>query len=147
ANEQNKQRSNKELKTKERSEPRASVTALRVVRPAQAVRVEMRDGQPVKVYLRGMRGEVVAASGPWRSSGDWWQEDAWQQDEWDLEIEFSGPSIVGAQHRCAPSRQNLNLKDSERINKKTELSGRQRGLYRIYYDALRQGWFVRGEYD
>jgi hypothetical protein len=108
------------------------------------VRVELRDELPVRVYLRGMRGEVVAASGPWRSSGDWWQEDAWQQDEWDLEIEF-GP--VGAQHRCAPSRQNLNLKDYERINKKTELSGRQRGLYRIYYDALRQGWFVRGEYD
>jgi hypothetical protein len=107
----------------------------------------MKDGQPARVYLQGMRGEVVAASGPWRSSGDWWQEDAWNQEEWDLEIEFSSPSVVGAQHCCAPSRQNLNLKDSERTNKKTELSGRQRGLYRIYYDALRQGWFVRGEYD
>ncbi len=132
--------------TKKQRESRKAVTGLRVMRPAQAVRVELRDEQPVRVYLRGMRGEVVAASGPWRSSGDWWQEDAWQQDEWDLEIEFSSPSVVGAQHGCAPSRQNLNLKDSERINKK-ELSGRQRGLYRIYYDALRQGWFVRGEYD
>jgi hypothetical protein len=86
-----------------------------------------------------MRGEVVAASGPWRSSGDWWQEDAWYQDEWDLEIEF-GP--VGAQHRCAPTRQNLNSPDAQQFP-----SSPQRGLYRIYYDALRQGWFVRGEYD
>jgi protein ImuB len=130
-----------------------AVTAFRVIRPAQAVRVELREEQPVRVYLRGMRGDVVAASGPWRSSGDWWQEDAWHQDEWDLEIEF-GPE--GAQHRCAPSRQNVNLIDSpqsprssgnEHIAKKTEHSGRQRGLYRIYYDALRQGWFLRGVYD
>src|SRR5712664_3573528 len=147
ASQQNKRRGKSEPKVKGHSDARATVTALRVMRPAQAVRVEMKDEQPVRVYLRGMRGEVVAASGPWRSSGDWWQEDAWQQDEWDLEIEFSSPSVVGAQHCCAPSRQNLNLKDSERINKKTELSGRQRGLYRIYYDALRQGWFVRGVYD
>jgi len=130
-----------------------AVTAFRVIRPAQAVRVELREEQPVRVYLRGMRGEVVTASGPWRSSGDWWQEDSWHQDEWDLEIEF-GP--VGVQHRCAPSRQNVNLIDSpqsprssgnEHIAKKTEHSGRQRGLYRIYYDALRQGWFLRGVYD
>src|SRR6266481_3510389 len=147
ASEQNKRRGNSERNVKDNSEPRGVVTGLRVVRPAQAVRVELRDEQPVGIYLRGMRGEVIAASGPWRSSGDSWQEDAWQQEEWDLEIEFSSPSVVGAQHCCAPSRQNLNLKDSERTNKKTELSGRQRGLYRIYYDALRQGWFVRGEYD
>jgi hypothetical protein len=101
-----------------------------------------------------MRGKVVAASGPWRGSGDWWQEDAWQQDEWDLEIEFSSPSQVGAQHRCAPSRQNVNLIDSprpastnKRADKQLEPSSRQRGLYRIYYDALRQGWFLRGVYD
>jgi len=147
ASEQNKRRGKSEPKVKGHSDARATVTALRVMRPAQAVRVEMKDEQPVRVYLRGMRGEVVAASGPWRSSGDWWQEDAWNQEEWDLEIEFSSPSVVGAQHCCAPSRQNLNLKDSERINKKTELSGRQRGLYRICYDALRQGWFLRGVYD
>jgi hypothetical protein len=105
----------------------ASVTVgFRVMRPAQAVRVELRDELPVRVYLQGMRGEVVAASGPWRSSGDWWQEDAWQQDEWDLAIAFS-----------------VAQKESEQ--KRGE--GSHTGLYRIYYDALRQGWFVRGVYD
>jgi hypothetical protein len=87
-----------------------------------------------------MRGEVVAASGPWRTSGDWWQEDAWQQDEWDLEIEFPPSSDAGAQHGCAPARRNLNLLE-------TEHSTPRRGLYRIYFDALRQGWFLRGLYD
>jgi protein ImuB len=137
--EQNKRRRKNEANVEEHSEARATMTGLRVMRPAQSVRVELRDELPVRVYLRGMRGEVVAASGPWRSSGDWWQEDAWQQDEWDLEIEF-GP--VGAQHRCAPARQNLNSPDAQQFP-----SSPQRGLYRIYYDALRQGWFVRGEYD
>src|SRR6266478_1303982 len=146
ASERNKRRRKSELGVKENSEPRRATTGLRVTRPAQAVRVELRDEQPVRVYLRGMRGEVVAASGPWRSSGDWWQEDAWQQDEWDLEIEFSSPSVVGAQHGCATSRQNTTLNGSERISKK-ELAGRQRGLSLLYSDALRQGWFVRGEYD
>ncbi len=115
-----------EQNKRKQRESRKAVTGLRVMRPAQAVRVELRDEQPVRVYLRGMRGEVVAASGPWRSSGDWWQEDAWQQDEWDLAIAF--PSA-----------------EKEREQRRGE--GPHAGLYRIYYDALRQGWFVRGEYD
>jgi len=142
ASDQNKRCGNGEPNVRENSGPRGVVTGLRVVRPAQAVRVELRDEQPVRIYLRGMRGEVIAASGPWRSSGDWWQEDAWQQEEWDLEIEFSSHSPVGAQHRCAPSRQNLNSPDAQQFP-----SSPQRGLYRIFYDALRQGWFLRGEYD
>ena len=116
-----------------------NVQGFRAIRPPQMVRVDLRDEQPVQVYLRGMRGKVVAASGPWRSSGDWWQEDAWHQDEWDLEIEFLP---VEAQHRRAPSRQNPSLLDAQQFP-----SGPQRGLYRIYYDALLQGWFVRGVYD
>jgi len=151
ASEQNKRRGKSEPRVKENSDAPATVTALRVMRPPQAVRVEMNDEQPAKVYLRGMRGQVVAASGPWRSSGDWWQEDGWHQDEWDLEIEFVP---VGAQHRCAPSRQNHNSPDSQKfecasgtIRIGNEKDGPRRGLYRIYYDALRQGWFLRGVYD
>jgi protein ImuB len=101
------------------------ITGFRMIRPTVPIRVEMCEEQPARVWLRGMRGNVITASGPWRSSGEWWQEDAWQQDEWDLEIEFD--SLRG-QHESA--------KDSP-----------QYGVYRIYYDTLRQGWFVRGLYD
>ena len=141
AGEQNKWRGKRKPGAEKKLDQKA-MTGLRLIRPAQGVRVELRNEQPARVYLRGMRGEVVAASGPWRSSGDWWQEDAWQQDEWDLEIEFSSSSPAGAQHRCAPSRQNPNSLSAQQFP-----SYPQRGLYRIYYDALRQGWFVRGEYD
>jgi protein ImuB len=123
------------------SSPTPNITALRVARPPECVRVEMRDDQPARVYLRGMRGEVVAASGPWRSSGDWWQEDRWHQDEWDLEIEFPA-SPVGVQHRYAPSRQDQNPLDARKCP-----AGPQRGLYRIYFDAQQQAWFLRGVYD
>ena len=68
----------------------------------------------------------MAISGPWRSSGDWWQEDAWRQEEWDLEIRFDV---------CSSRTE----RDSN--------SGIPDGLYRVYYDLTRQSWFVRGIYD
>jgi protein ImuB len=144
ASEQSKRRGKSEPRVKEKSEARGTVTGLRVVRPAQAVRVEMRDEQPARIYLRGMRGEVVAASGPWRSSGEWWQEDAWHQDEWDLEIEFCASSIVAAQHAAPVPLQQKS--DRSQSNKQSGAS-LQCGLYRIYFDALRQEWFLRGVYD
>ena len=144
ASEQNKRREKCESKVKETSESRAAVTGFRVMRPAQAVRVEVRDEQPARVYLRGTRGEVVAASGPWRSSGDWWQEDACYQHEWDLEIEFSVPSLVVAQHAApVPFKQQSERPQPNKYSNSTS----QRGLYRIYYDALLKGWFLRGVYD
>jgi hypothetical protein len=36
---------------------------------------------------RQIRGEVLWAAGPWRSSGDWWEEDAWVRDEWDIAVQ------------------------------------------------------------
>jgi protein ImuB len=144
ASEQNKRRGKSGPNVKEKLESCAAVTGLRVSRPAQAVRVELRDEQPVRVYLQGMRGEVVAASGPWRGSGDWWQEDSWHHDEWDLEIEFSVPSVVVAQHAAPAPRQGKNQQQQTNMHSGIAL---QRGLYRIYYDALRQGWFLRGVYD
>ena len=99
--------------------PRAG---FRNFRPAVAARVEMREGRPARVFFRGLRGTVVAASGPWRGSGDWWGKDAWQQDEWDLEIEFAG----------------------RRQEKQREA---QRGLYRFTYDEIRREWLVRGIFD
>lgn len=131
------------------------VTALRIIRPPQPLRVELRHAQPARVYLHGMRGEVIAASGPWRSSGDWWQEDPWHQDEWDLEIEFASSS-AGVQHHpqqsrgtAAPVRPEKRRKQDlypSQIENKTDPAA-QRGLYRIYFDALTQSWFLRGEYD
>jgi protein ImuB len=106
----------------------------RVFRPAPQASVVLCDGRPTRVSFRGLRGNVAAASGPWRTSGDWWREDPWQQDEWDLEIHFDGPSRASLGRR----RVRANPPSAE---------GPSRGLYRFYYDARLQDWFVRGAYD
>jgi protein ImuB len=98
--------------------------SFRAFRPEISARVELRGERPMAVIFQGARGEVQAAGGPWRTSGDWWREDEWQQEEWDLEVSFPLPR--GAQEPRAPEAS---------------------GVYRVYYDARRQGWFVRGVYD
>jgi protein ImuB len=112
----------------------------RVFRPAVPARVEVREGCAARVAFQGMSGLVVAASGPWRSSGDWWREDGWQNDEWDLEIIFSS---------CLETKTNPTSvsKLPGGIAALTSKDGQQRGFYRIFFDSIRKEWFVRGAYD
>jgi hypothetical protein len=37
---------------------------------------------------------VVAAYGPWTTSGCWWSTDGWNTEEWDVLAETSGGSPV-----------------------------------------------------
>jgi protein ImuB len=97
----------------------------RLLRPSVPARVELRGGLPVEVFFYGARGEIVTASGPWRTSGEWWQ-DPWDQAEWDVEVRFSS---------------------SSQKNKRASNPAGERGLYLIYYDLRQQGWFLRGMYD
>ncbi|MGH9574744.1 MAG: DNA polymerase Y family protein [Candidatus Acidiferrales bacterium] len=103
-----------------------SPISFRMFRPPFPASVQIHESRPKKVSFRGVRGEVLAASGPWRTSGDWWREDAWHQDEWDLEIRFN----------ISPDRA-----------QKNPASCPQHGLYRFFFDSLTQSWFVRGIYD
>ena len=101
-------------------------TSFRIFRPPVPATLELHAGRPTRVFFQGLRGQVLAASGPWRTSGDWWREDPWQQDEWDLEIHFHPSS--GSRDAAPASRPDC-------------------GLYRFYFDVLRGSWFVRGIYD
>lgn len=60
--------------------------ALRVYRPPLRARVQTANGRPVRVEARGVQGRALEAAGPWRSSGEWWREDAWSRDEWDVAL-------------------------------------------------------------
>jgi protein ImuB len=97
----------------------------RLFRPGLPARVELRDGLPARVFFQGLRGEVVAASGPWRTSGEWWQ-DPWDQAEWDVEVHFSSAA---------------------QKTKRLSNPASTRGLYLIYFDLRQPGWFLRGTYD
>jgi protein ImuB len=105
----------------------------RLLRPSVPARVELQDGLPVRVFFQGARGEIVAASGPWRTSGEWWQ-DPWDQAEWDVEVRFSSSTPKNKRSSGRPSNLSSN-------------PGSERGLYLIYYDLRQQGWFLRGMYD
>ena len=93
--------------------------AFRVFRPAPPARVETRNGSPVQIAFSCFRGRVTAASGPWRSSGEWWREDSYDKDEWDLEIQ---------------------------PNPKEGRSKRS-GVYRVCFDRTKKAWFVLGAFD
>ena len=108
------------------------LTAFRVFRPALPANVEMRGEYPARVSFNGLRARVMTVSGPWRTSGDWWRENAWHQDEWDLELRFESAS--GSAH-------------SEQRATAKYLKGSRDGVYRLYFDSIRQSWFVRGVYD
>ena len=106
--------------------------SFRMFRPPLPASLELHAGRPTRVFFQGRRGDVLAAAGPWRTSGDWWREDGWQQDEWDLEIRFHPPVHPSrAAHPAAGAAGALP----------------DGGLYRVYYDTARGGWFVRGVYD
>jgi len=114
------------------SKNRRQAIGFRIFRPAPPARVELLNKRPARVFFLGMWGNVVAASGPWRTSGDWWREDAWKQEEWDLEIIFERPSDSGS--RLQNSNEGAN-------------GGQRRGVYCVFFDLIRQSWFVRGTYD
>jgi protein ImuB len=107
-------------------EPRV-LMALRVFRPPVPARVEVRRERPARIFsARGVRGEIVSASGPWRTSGDWWTDKAWEHDEWDISV--VSPMATQSSVVSCKKRQ-------------------QMALYCIYCDLSSGNWFVQGTYD
>lgn len=62
--------------------------ALRRWRPPLPARVQTSPaGIPLHVGWGDRGGPVVAANGPYRLSGDWWENGtAWEREEWDVEL-------------------------------------------------------------
>ena len=62
--------------------------AMRRFRFPIPTRVQVQEGRPIRVNTdrQGFSsGAIVDAAGPWRTSGEWWQEgQAWDRDEWDV---------------------------------------------------------------
>lgn len=109
--------------------------ALRIVRPARPLRVQVKEGSPASLAAltsepdrNEVQGKVLWAAGPWRSSGDWWTEQSkneritnkeevqpWDREEWDVALSLQNGSGVS--------------------------------LYRIYRDCGNGNWFVDASYD
>jgi len=67
-----------------------SKMSFRFVRPPLPANVTFRGGRPVRILFQGKSWNVIQASGPWRASGEWWEEHNWQEDAWDLELDLPG---------------------------------------------------------
>ena len=66
------------------------VTALRIFRPPVDVVVTMQEGKPASINCpkrKEIQGTILWAAGPWRSSGDWWEQEGWARDEWDIAVQ------------------------------------------------------------
>jgi protein ImuB len=100
-----------------------SILGFRVFRPPLRALVQSEAGCPREISAwdktKSVHGKVVAAAGPWRTSGDWWRVDGWARDEWDVAVAGKGQG----------------------------LGVRGQVLYRIYRELGRGGWFVEGVYD
>src|SRR5207245_10702239 len=69
----------------------APTVALRVFRPALETFVELTGETPHIVRLWKKYRCVLAASGPWCSSGNWWNSTKWIREEWEVAIKtFEG---------------------------------------------------------
>ena len=67
-----------------------AVTALRIFRPPLRATVTLHQGRPVRIACPKRKeacGEILWAAGPWRSSGDWWEQEGWSRDEWDITLQ------------------------------------------------------------
>lgn len=59
---------------------------LRRYRPLKHAQVILTNQRPVRISALQITGKVVAAAGPWRTSGEWWMPEPWDRDEWDVAL-------------------------------------------------------------
>lgn len=78
-----------------------STIALRLFRPPVPTCVQLSFGCPRRLTSSLVRGKIVAAAGPWRKSGGWWEE-SWEREEWDIEIRTAQTTALYSLYRdCA----------------------------------------------
>jgi protein ImuB len=105
------------------SSPHPLTSALRRCRHPVPARAVIEEGQPIRLTSdrRGfVGGSVLAAAGPWRTSGAWWnarkapgsgfRAQSWDRDEWDVALADGG-------------------------------------VYRVFRDRETGGWFIDGIVD
>jgi hypothetical protein len=70
-------------------EQRSAVISLRHFRPPLDVNVTLREAKPVRLRClqrEEIAGDIVWMAGPWRSSGDWSEQEGWSREEWDIAV-------------------------------------------------------------
>jgi protein ImuB len=68
----------------------ACTLVVRTLRPPRAIEVFCDRDRPDFVRGDGLGGRVVAAAGPWRIAGEWWESVPLTRDYYDLEVSDGG---------------------------------------------------------
>ncbi len=77
--------------------------ALRRFRPNIAASVLLARERPIHLRSLHVSGAVSGERGPYRASGNWWDEKWWERAEWDLQLEN------GILCRCHQSEENWEI--------------------------------------
>ena len=77
--------------------------ALRRFRPNIAASVLLARERPIHLHSLDVSGAVSGERGPYRASGNWWDEKWWDRAEWDLQLEN------GILCRCHQSEENWEI--------------------------------------
>ncbi len=92
--------------------------AMRVLRPPAEVKVGLQARVPATISFGDVRSRVMQVSGPWRTSGSWWDRNqAWNREEWDAEVQWNDGH-----------------------------AGVRQVIFRIFRDAASDRWYVEGIY-
>jgi hypothetical protein len=78
-------------------EKMGAVIALRLFRPPLDASVILREAKPAQLRClerENIAGEIVWAAGPWRSSGDWAEQEGWSREEWDIAVPNAGGLVL-----------------------------------------------------
>jgi protein ImuB len=122
-------------------EQMSAVIALRLFRPPLGASVTLREAKPVRLRClqsENIAGEIVWTAGPWRSSGDWSEQEGWSREEWDI--------AVSAESSCQFPVPSCQSNERERAPGKGQ-PATGLVLYRLVQDKLSGNWFVEGMYD
>ena len=75
---------------KKRGHPKTG-PGLRRYRPGIAADVQLNDdGKPTLIQSSVISGKILAARGPWKLSGNWWDLTRWEAKEWDIALDNRG---------------------------------------------------------
>lgn len=61
--------------------------AFRRYRPGIIAKVELGSGKPIMVQSDLVAGKIREARGPWKLSGNWWDQSQWNVEEWDIQLD------------------------------------------------------------
>jgi protein ImuB len=78
-------------------EQMSAVIAMRLFRPPLIASVAVQGAKPVRIRClerEDIAGEIVWTAGPWRSSGDWAEQDGWSRDEWDIALPIEAGLVL-----------------------------------------------------